>query len=301
METAELGSYIVDLGLPQPPLMAAISVISVDVVLLGFQLTSSRRCVLVHRTELIGMSDLVEPDLLQPAVQVAERRFALRPSLRETVDLSVDLGESVAALVRNVDGELLAAVAQGVEVGVVLIDLIGQLINRCVEFDETTGEQFAPPPGEVDRNRLVNPIERVEPLRQPVLLSELLHEGRQQLELITGSYDGVVGACEVVEVADERLDALGHVEWLEHVGPYELIEIVDRLHRHRLVEQVESLVGLDAEPPAHIAAVVGEVVVDPGTQLFQPLTELLKRVADLGEVVGDREVAVGHHVEAFGL
>ena len=41
----------------------------------------------------------------------------------------------------------------------------------------------------------------------------------------------------------------------------EVGEVADRLHRHRLVEQLHGLLGLDAEAAAEILAVLGEAVV----------------------------------------
>ncbi len=81
-----------------------------------------------------------------------------------------------------------------------------------------------------------------------IVLSSWATSGVNKPSWCTGSDHGIVGLGEVVEVADERLDAARHVEGFEHVGANEVVEVVDRLHRHGLVEQIERLLGLEAEP-----------------------------------------------------
>ena len=66
---------------------------------------------------------------------------------------------------------------------------------------------------------------------------------------------------EVFEVLDQRVDVDPGIEWLEHVAADEVVEVVDRLHRHGLVEQLHGLFGLDAEATSEVLAVVGEGVV----------------------------------------
>ena len=56
----------------------------------------------------------------------------------------------------------------------------------------------------------------------------------------------------------------GRVERFEHVLAHEVGEVADGLHRHGLVEQLQRLLGFDAEPAAEIPAVLGETVVRRG-------------------------------------
>ena len=72
-----------------------------------------------------------------------------------------------------------------------------------------------------------------------------------------------MGPSEVFEVLHESVDVCLGIEGLEHVAAYEVVEVVNRLHRHGLVEQLHSLFGLDAEPTSEVLAVVGKGVVGP--------------------------------------
>jgi hypothetical protein len=76
------------------------------------------------------------------------------------------------------------------------------------------------------------------------------HQRREHGYLALGLQYRLVGAVEVVEVANQRGDARRHVERLEHVATHEVGEVADRLHRHRLVEEVERLLVVDGRSAA---------------------------------------------------
>ena len=73
------------------------------------------------------------------------------------------------------------------------------------------------------------------------------HDGLERFELFARPLDGVVGLGEVFEVADDVAHPLGGVGRLEHVVADEVVEVADRLHRDRLMEQFQRLLRSDAE------------------------------------------------------
>jgi hypothetical protein len=82
-----------------------------------------------------------------------------------------------------------------------------------------------------------------------------------------------MGAVQVIEVADQRLDAAAHVEGLQHVAAHEVGEVAHRLHRHRLVEQLQRLLVLDAEAAAEPGAIGREAVEQLAARTAQLLAQ----------------------------
>ena len=76
-----------------------------------------------------------------------------------------------------------------------------------------------------------------------------------------GLQHGLVRVIQIFEVSHERVDSAVHVNSFEHVLTNEVGEIADRLHRHRLVKQVESLLSLDAKSSPKCSAVGGKRIV----------------------------------------
>ncbi len=75
----------------------------------------------------------------------------------------------------------------------------------------------------------------------------VLDQWCQQLNLSLGLEHRLMGAVQIVEVADQGLDAAAHIKRLQHVAAHEVGEVAHRLHRDRLVEQLQRLLVLDAK------------------------------------------------------
>ena len=130
---------------------------------------------------------------------------------------------------------------------------------------------------------------------------EVVDERTQKLELCPRAQHGFVGIGEIREVVDERLDTVSGVERFEHVGADEVVEVVNRLHGHGLVEQVHRLFGLDAEVASEVLAVVRERVVDARPELAELASQPGEVGTEVTEVFGDRQFRVGHDEESVGL
>jgi len=130
-------------------------------------------------------------------------------------------------------------------------------------------------------------------------------QGREQLDLPLGLHHRLVRAVQVVEVRDQRLDPRRDIEGLEHVVAHEIGQIADRFHGHRLVEELERLIAreiaADAEATPEPRAVPGKAVLDFGAGAAQAFPEAGDVRAELREVRGDREVALGADEEARRL
>ena len=127
------------------------------------------------------------------------------------------------------------------------------------------------------------------------------HERGEVLDLPPCPEHRFVGAAQVVEVLDERRDPGRHVERLQHVAAHELGEIAHRLHRDGLMEQVERLLVVDPEAAAEPRAVRREGVPDLDPGAAQPLAQAVDVGAEVRELAGDGQIALGGGKEPRGL
>ena len=101
---------------------------------------------------------------------------------------------------------------------------------------------------------------------------------------------------------DHVPDAVLHRERLQHVAAHEIGEVADGLHGDGLVEQVQRLLAVDAEAAAEGGAVGREVVEQLHLrQLAQTLAQRVDVAPEAGEMLVDRERAVGDQEEARRL
>jgi hypothetical protein len=111
-----------------------------------------------------------------------------------------------------------------------------------------------------------------------------------------------VGAAQIVEVHDERLDSRFDREGGKHVQADKLRQAADRLHRHRLMEQVERLLTVDAQLPPERCSVRRERFVRlDARELTEALLQVGDAVAEVGEVLGDRQLSLCDDKEPRGL
>ena len=127
------------------------------------------------------------------------------------------------------------------------------------------------------------------------------HQRRKHGHLALGLQYRLVSAVEIVEVADQRCDARRHVERLEHVATHEVGQVADRLHRHRLVEEVERLFVVDAEAPPEPGTVRRKAVEEVIARSPQPLAQRSDVAAEMGKITGNRQVAFRGNEEAGRL
>ena len=97
------------------------------------------------------------------------------------------------------------------------------------------------------------------------------NQGVEQVKLLLGFEDGLVGTVEVVEVADQGLQARGDLEGLEHMAAHEVGQVAHRLHGDRLVEQLQRLIVFNAEASTEPRRIGRKTVVQLGPQPTQPL------------------------------
>ena len=88
------------------------------------------------------------------------------------------------------------------------------------------------------------------------------HQRREQFQLALRLEHRFMRAVEVIEVCDQRADTRRDVERFQHMTAHEVSEIAHRLHRHRLVEQLQRLIVVDAEAPTEPRPVFGKAVLD---------------------------------------
>ncbi len=162
-------------------------------------------------------------------------------------------------------------------------------------------QQLALEPGKVGPQRLAPIAPALNLGQQGVVALAIGHQRCQQLDLALGLEHGLVRAVQVVEVADQGLDAAGHIEGLQHVAAHEVGEVAHRLHRHRLMKQLQRLLVLDAEA----APKPGPVGREGFEQLAARAAQLLAQAGDVAakaaKVVGNGQRPLGRHEQARGL
>src|SRR5699024_11175927 len=113
---------------------------------------------------------------------------------------------------------------------------------------------------------------------------------------------GAVRAIEIVEMLDQIPNTLLDRKGLEHVPAYKFGEIADGFQRHRLIEQLERLLGLDSEAASERSAVRREAQVALDVWRFaQALAQRADIVAEAGKIARNRQRTIGHDVEALRL
>src|SRR5690606_6881433 len=79
------------------------------------------------------------------------------------------------------------------------------------------------------------------------------NERVEHCDLIARAKDCIVRPVQILEVADERANAILGIVALEHVMAHEFGEIADRLHRDGLIEELERLRVRYTELTAHVS------------------------------------------------
>jgi hypothetical protein len=218
--------------------------------------------------------------------------------LLEPSDLGAQALHAVTALRRDGAAQLVALPVALLDFGRVRGLAVRQAPDLTVEDVHAAVEQVAPPQRKVRAQGIARTTQPGDGGPELGVPAGVLDEGAEAPDLVLGAQDRLVGAVEVVEVMQQRLDARRDVERLQHVFAHEVRQIADRFHRHRLMKQIERLLVLDAEPPPERRRVGRETVEDLDVpQAPQALAQRGDVGAELGEVLGDVQARVRDDVE----
>ena len=121
------------------------------------------------------------------------------------------------------------------------------------------------------------------------------HQRREQLHLALRFQHRFVGAVQVVEMADQRVDAWLHIKRLKHMAADKIGQVAHRFHRHRLVKQIQRLLVLDTEAAAKPGTIrrKGFEYLGLDSCAAQLLSECGDIGAEVGEIGGDGKAAFG--------
>ena len=136
---------------------------------------------------------------------------------------------------------------------------------------------------------------------QGTVATPVLDQGCQQLNLSFGLEHRLMGAVQVVKVADQGLDAAAHIKRLQHVAAHEVGEVAHRFHRNRLVKQLQCLLVLNTETTTEPGAVWREAVEELTARGAQFLAQGGDVAAEVGEILSNAHRALGRHEQASGL
>ncbi|WP_406046523.1 hypothetical protein OG799_04230 [Micromonospora sp. NBC_00898] len=214
-----------------------------------------------------GVGDAGESDCVEQCVQARHAVPAQVAGCREVFDLSLEFPDASAAEALSCEVGAAVFFFQGSDLPVdlaeqcpVCSELVGQLRDLCVE-------EVGAAAGDEVRQGGALFVEGLQRLAVLVVCVAGRENRGEPGDLFSGAKDRVMSSVEVVEVVDELADHRCGVEGFEHVAADEVVEVADCLHRYGLVEQVHCLLGGDAESPAEVLAVLGEVIGDLGSAL----------------------------------
>ena len=301
LEALDLAGEGIVLLLPLPQVHAQLGQVVLKTGLVRSKLLGLVReaCPLVEKGRVVRRGGLVHPaGELRVALGLACARFAFA---FEPLNLSGQAFEAVAAVLGDGALQLLHVAALAVPALRGALDLralarpvVGEPRDACIQ-------QVALQPREERPEGLPALAELLDLGDQPGMAIAVGHERGEVLDLAPCPEHRLVGAAQVVEVLDESLDPGRHVERLQHVAAHELGEIAHRFHGHGLVEEIERLLVVDPEAAAEPRAVRREGVPDLDPGAAQPLAQAGDVGAEVGELAGDGQIALGGGKEPRGL
>ena len=218
------------------------------------------------------------------------------------VDLGLDRGQAVAAVLGDGAVQLVAprlALLATLGEGAALLAEAGAVL---LQIGQALAEQFALELGEPGRQRLAAGGEVLGLGGDRGMTLAVFAQRAQLGDLVLGLEHRLVGAVEVVEVVDQRADAFLHRQLFEHMLADEVGEVAHRFHRYGLAEQLQGLLVVDPEAAAEGRTIGAEAIFENHVgQLAQALFQGRQIAAEIGEMLGDRQCAIGHQIKALWL
>ena len=255
---------------------------------------------LLHQ-QVFNAADLHQPQLFAQFVIACRVDFAPPGLDLLAVDLVANLGNAVATALRDgqAQGALLtlllrlegtepgnfgAFAGKGFRQGLQALINQGQLERGKVRFEGfaagaqhvTAGQQFG-------------------------MSVAVCHQRGKQRNLLFGFEHSGVGAAQVVKVGDQVFDAGVYLKRLQHVVAHKVGQVAHRFHRHRLVEQLQRLLTLNAKTAPKVRAVGRKTVKQRRTAFAQARAQGGDGRAEVGKVRRDRQRPFGHGVKALRL
>ena len=138
-------------------------------------------------------------------------------------------------------------------------------------------------------------------LYQYAVLLTVGHQGCQHLHLLLGFEHGLVGAIQVIKMANQCLNAHSNVKRFQHVAAHKVGQITDRFHGDGLVEKFQRLIVFYAKTPPEPRCIGRKTVKQFGawcTQFFAQSADISAKICKMGR---NGQTPVGHHKEACRL
>ena len=109
---------------------------------------------------------------------------------------------------------------------------------------------------------------------QRLVAAAVINQRREQFDLLLGFQHGLMGAIEIIEVADQGLQSRANLEGFKHMAAHEIRQVTHGLHRHRLVEQFQRLIVFNAEAPTEPCRIGWKAIVQFSAKPAQLLAQL---------------------------
>ncbi|KFB71134.1 MAG: hypothetical protein AW09_003748 [Candidatus Accumulibacter phosphatis] len=222
------------------------------------------------------------------ALRLALARLAV---LIDAANLGGQPFETIAAVLGDVLFEfgLLCSLQVALRLGTLDLRILATPVFG--EAGDALVEQPELEAGEVGFERFAAGTQILDLYAQRAMLLAVGDQRREQRHLSFGLEDGLMRAIQVVEMADQRRDPGLDIERFEHVAANEVGQITDRLHRHRLMKQIQRLFVVDAETTPEPGAVRRKTVEHLAARSPQPLAQRCDVRAKMGKVIGNRQIA----------
>ena len=300
-QAAELGVDIVGL-LAQVLLLAAQlyqAVLDIDLSLLHARTRFSN--LPPAHGEMLGGVHGLQLGLGQQPAETLGTRLPLRRRSLGRGDHALELGDPVPAVPGSLQVEAGFLVPQLGQPGVVLVAGGKQPSPFGIEVLNVPFQEAGLGLGEEEPRRRPLCRRRLDVGRDRVVRVAISQQRPERQDLGLGAANGLVRVGQVLEVRHDLRGPGGRVERFQHVLADEAGEVTDGLHGHGLVEQLQGLLGFDAEPAPEIPAVLGEAVVHTGTGRAQPFLQRSDLRAEVGEIRRDGQVPLGDDEEPLRL
>ena len=107
------------------------------------------------------------------------------------------------------------------------------------------------------------------------------HQRGEQFKLVLGLEHRSMGTVQVVKMCNQVINTRLDIEGLQHVVAHKIGQVTNRLHRHRLVKQLQRLIAVNAKPAAKLGTVSLESIQQQRPALAQACAKRCGRGAKI--------------------
>src|SRR5476649_2775448 len=104
-----------------------------------------------------------------------------------------------------------------------------------------------------------------------------------------------MSSVQIIEMCNQRRDTSSSIEWFKHMAANKFGQVTHRLHRNRLMKQLQRLFVINPQTPPKPGTVLGKTILDIRTVVTQSLSQLRNVGAKVSKVRGNTKLTLGAH------